>query len=156
MSIPIDVKIDSQNMLPRHIRAAHVQPMRKSPAEQRRVDLANPEPGYFLVSLVPGGWPVGAQIYVEYDCVAAVVDGVELPDRWPLADLDTLRDEATMDGRLFQHPLFRILLFGEPCDEIAYRTRLATKVWAIRHCPDHPCLWPDKPYTPNHLPALDF
>ena len=130
--------------------------MQKTPAEQRRVDLANPEPGYVLVALVPGGWPVGAHIYVENDCLAAVVDGVELPDRWPLADLDTLRDEATMDGRLFQHPLFRILLFGERCDQIAYGHRFATNAYMIRHGIDHPCLWPDRPYTPNHLPALDF
>lgn len=134
--------------------------MGKSPAEQRRVDLANPEPGYFTLALVPDGWPVAARIYTQGDgefiFAHVVIDGNELAEAWALVDLDELRNEATIAGKLFEHPLFKILLFGKPCDEPAYRHRLALKAWATAHFPTHPCLTPSQPYTPNDLPATDF
>lgn len=130
--------------------------MVKITAEQRRVDPANPEPGFYLISLVPGGWRVPARIITENDYIRAIVNGSEIPEYWRRDDLPDQWADAIADGRLFEHQLFRILLFGERCDSVAYQHGLATKAWASAHQPDHPCLTPLKPIDKNKLPATDF
>lgn len=130
--------------------------MTKTSAEQRRVDLTKPEPGYYLVRLVPNGWQVGARISISHDCVHVTLDGIELPQYWRLADLSDHASNAIADGTLFEHPLFRTILFGHRTDETTYRHRLATKKWAQAHRPDHPCLVPLIPMDARITPPIEF
>ena len=124
--------------------------------EKRRVDLANPVPGPYLVRLVPRGWQVAAKIMRDGDLFQVEVDGARLSDRWTLDELPDLCAAATIAGALFDHPLFKIVLFGKPCDEATYRHRLAMKEYCRQHQPDHPCLSPLRPIDQRLLPAVDF
>lgn len=125
-------------------------------AQQRRVDLANPVTGPYLVRLVPRGWPIAARILRDGGMFQVEVDGSVLSDHWTHDELPDLAVAATMAGALNNHPLFRVVLFGRPCSEAAYQHRLAMKAWAREHAPDHPCLTPTVPMDPNKTPAVDF
>lgn len=95
-------------------------------------------------------------IYTLGENYAGVVDGAPLLRTWTEAELEEEAIEFTSQGQLFQHPLLRIVLFGELTDEATYRHRMALKEWAALHKPGHPCLSPTKPMDPNTLEASDF
>lgn len=122
----------------------------------RRDFLNNPQSGHYLISISPKGWKVPARVTIEDDVIRLVINGSQVIDRWYVNELGNLLADATMAGTLFDHPLFRVVLFGEPCDETTYRHRLALRDWAVDNAPWHPCLHPDKPIDPRTLPATDF
>lgn len=124
--------------------------------QHRRAILNNPQPGYYIVSLVPKGWAVPVHVTTENDVIQVTVNGSQVIESWFAPDLPDLAVEATMEGRLFEHPLFRIILFGEPCSETEYRHRLNLRAWAVDNAPDHPCLHPERPIDIRTLPATDF
>lgn len=127
-----------------------------SPREHRRADPNNPQPGYYKLSLIPKGWAVPVHVTIENDVIQVTVNGAQVIENWSRADLPDLFTDAIADGRLFEHPLFRIILFGEPCDETEYRHRLNLRAWAMENAPDHPCLHPERPIDIRTLPATDF
>lgn len=124
--------------------------------EHRRADPNNPQPGYYIFSLVPKGWAVPAHVTIANNVIQVTVNGSQVIDCWSVTDLPDLFVEAVAEGRLFEHPLFRIVLFGEPCDETEYRYRLSLRDWAVNNAPDHPCLHPERPIDLRTLPATDF
>jgi hypothetical protein len=124
--------------------------------EHRRASQINPRSGYYILSLVPKGWGVPVHVTIENDVIQITVNGSQAVDVWSVSKVDDMLAEATIDGTLFDHPLFRIVLFGEPCDETTYRHRLAMREWAAAEAPWHPCLHPEQPMDPRTLPATDF
>ena len=106
---------------------AHDQP-------SRRID--QPQPGFFRMPLVKGGWVVPALIVYQDGLWWAVVDGLQHPPNPdPFA--------APWVSRIWEGASF--------ATETDYRWRLATKAWAIKHDPDHPCLDPEKPISRMRL-----
>lgn len=97
-----------------------------------------------------------SRVTIENDVIQITVNGLQHVESWSVADLPELLAEATMEGRLFEHPLFRIVLFGKPCDETEYRHRLALRDWAVDNAPWHPALHPERPIDARILPATDF
>lgn len=124
-------------------------------AKQSRV-LTRPEPGYYLVRLVPKGWPVGARIVLADGRYSATVDDLPVPGSWTEEELEAEAAEWLSRGQLFDHPFLRVSLFGTPCTETDYQHRLALKAWAKQHRPTHPAANPEKPIDPRLLPADDF
>jgi hypothetical protein len=123
---------------------------------QSRVDPTNPQPGYYTVSLNPKGWAQPVRIVRRGNLIQIVVNGLQHIEQW---NTDTLADdfaEAVADGRLFEHQLFRVILFGKQCDEATYLYRLAVLEHARRHEPWHPCLHPERPIDLAAIPADDF
>lgn len=116
--------------------------------------VTQPTPGHYLLRLVPRGWPVPARIELV-DCIyRAEIDGSPVPGEW---------DEAGIEAILYDwitarevHPFARLILFGEECDETAYRHHLAIREWAKASAEWHPSLHPTKPMDPRMLPAADF
>lgn len=96
------------------------------------------------------------RVIVENDVILITINGAQVTDVWQIDELDDQFADATAAGELFDHPLFRVILFGEPCDETDYRHRLALKEWAEQHAPWHPCLHPNQPIDQRLLPATDF
>lgn len=129
------------------------------PATVPSLQLTEPVPGYYLLRLVPKGWPVPVLIR-RLDEIGhpftAEIDGVPLPNAWTRERLETEAAESISRGELFEHPFLRIVLFGQPCTETEYRHRLALKTWATAHAPWHPCLNPMRPIDQRLLPAEDF
>lgn len=118
--------------------------------------LTRPTPGLYLLALVRGGWKTPCMIFTVGQNYTGVVNGEPLRRTWTEEDLEAEAAEFTAQGELFNHPLLRIVLFGELTDEATYRYRLAMKDWARLHRPNHPCLRPAVPMDPNTLEATDF
>jgi hypothetical protein len=124
--------------------------------DPRSVDLSNPHPGYYIVSITPKGWAVPVRLSIVNEFVQLIVNGQQVPDTWAIGNLPDEAIAATADGRLFEHPLFRIMLFGKRCDEATYHYRLAVAAWAVDNAPWHPSLHPEWPIDLCQIPATEF
>jgi hypothetical protein len=104
---------------------------RREPA--RRIDA--PEPGFYRLSLISGGWGVPARILHDGERWQVVIDGIATaPDPDPTkAGVDRIWTSAK---RIEQHE---------------YDYLLALKAAAEIAQPDHPCLTPRKPIDPMRL-----
>lgn len=129
--------------------------MDRQPSPPARV-ITKPEPGFYLLRLVPRGWEVPAEIRLEGDGYVAVIDEAPLPGRWTEAELEALVGDAMVAGELFERPMTKLLVFGLRCSETTYRHQVAMKRWAERHAGWHPCLHPTRPIDSRLLPAEDF
>jgi hypothetical protein len=125
-------------------------------AVKQRRDLTKPEPGFYILRLVRRGWQVPARIIEQDGSFTAEVNGEPLKVVWTRDELEASAVSDLVEGRLFAHPLLRIVLFGEATDEPTYRYRLAMKDWAETHDKDHPAANPTKPMDPRLMPAEDF
>jgi hypothetical protein len=111
---------------------------------------------YYLVSVVAKGWAVPAHLSRHGDVIQLTQNGSQHPETWSVRELPDAFADAVAGGTLFEHPLFRVVLFGERCDETTYRHRLAIREWAVNHASWHPSLRPDQPIDQRLLPATDF
>jgi hypothetical protein len=113
---------------------------------QRSKDPVKPNPGHYLVKLVPKGWAVPAYISIDQDgrydiWIDGAPAGVFAADDLADAFVGWLSAER-------QSPVVSLLLRGVPTDEATYDHRLTMKAWALENAPQHPCLTPMK--------AIDF
>jgi hypothetical protein len=99
----------------------------------RRIDA--PEPGFFRLRLVPGGWPVPARILHDGEKWQAIIDGIA-------ADPHPDPSIAGVD---------RIWTSGTRIEQPEYDWRLATKAAALAEQPDHPAANPRKRMDPMLL-----
>lgn len=129
--------------------------MDRQPSHPSRT-LTKPQPGFYLLRLVPKGWQVPAEIRLEYGLFAATIDEAPLIGQWTEDELEALVLDAMMVGELFERPMTKLLTFGQPCTETAYRHQIATKRWAEQHAAWHPSLHPQNPIDTRLLPAEDF
>lgn len=116
--------------------------------------VGQPVPGYYLLSRVPKGWGVPCQIIETDGRFSAVVDGEPLLGAWTADEIrdfwaDFLFAKAT-------HPMVQLQAHGMPCDRATYDQRIAMKVWARTHNPDHPCLHPMRPMVTFLLVPTEF
>lgn len=114
------------------------------PAVADQPGLPQPRRGFYLVALVPGGWKVPVEITTVQCGWGLVLDGTGHPLEWSAEDVLLAYAQGMLTGELFNHPMLRVVLFGEPIPEHAYLHRLALKDWARLHAPDHPCLHPER------------
>lgn len=125
---------------------------------RKPIELANPEavPGYYLVALTRGGWKVPALLEIREGWIVVTTDGVVEAERWRADDLSIEFAQGMMGGNLGKHPLLRIMLWGEPCDEDTYQYRSRLRDWARIHQPTHPSVAPLIRMHPgsNPLPTL--
>jgi hypothetical protein len=113
-----------------------------------------PDPGYYLVRLVPRGWAVACEITLDDDGYRCRIDGGEAQGPWTSDDLrvhwaNWLTAEA-------ESPIIKILTHGRRCQRSEYDYRLAMKAWALKHSPEHPAARPDRSIDVRLLEADDF
>lgn len=113
------------------------------PAVADQPGLPQPRRGFYLVALVPGGWKVPVEITTVQCGWGLVVDGTGHPLEWSAEDVLLAYAQGLLTGELFNHPMLRVVLFGEAIPEHQYLHRLAMKDWARTHEPEHPCLHPE-------------
>lgn len=99
-----------------------------------------PEPGYFRVRLVRGGWQVPAKIEIADGKWAVSIDGAYVEE--PNAD-----PALAGAGRVWH--------YGDIIPEDEYRWLLDLKDAARTLAPSHPCLHPRTPIDPNNLTPLE-
>jgi hypothetical protein len=105
-------------------------PFRNSADDQAR-RVWPPEPGYFRLRLVKGGWPVGARIGKTEDGLwQAEVDGKLHHPNWNPAYARMVSD---------------IWHYGERIDQATYQRLIDQAAHARAHDPGHPAA---DPYTP--------
>ena len=105
--------------------------------QRRRIDA--PEPGYFSMRLVHGGWRVPCRIVHDENGWYAVVNGnAEAP-------ADNPHDAARV-SRIWEH--------GLRIDQPTYDWLIALKAYAETHEPDHPAANVQRAIDPNQLQPI--
>ena len=99
-----------------------------------------PEVGCFRIRLVARGWPAPAEIIFDRGLWSALIDGTLAGPPHPDATL------AIGVARVW-HNAVKIT-------RAEYNWRLAIKVWAAEHQPDHPALHAKRPIDPGMLRPL--
>ena len=84
-------------------------------------------PGFYLLKLVGRGWAVGAKIVENGDHFTIYIDGVS-QGVWSANQIETAVYEW-ITANNHAHPIARLLMYGEACDEATYEHRLAIKEW---------------------------
>jgi hypothetical protein len=104
--------------------------------DQRPRNVWPPEPGWFRLRLVRGGWPVPAAIRHTIDGWFAVIDGFQHPP----AD-----DPAYAEG------ISDLWTYGDRIEEHEYEYLLALRAHVLTHEPDHPAANPHRAIQPALL-----
>jgi hypothetical protein len=102
----------------------------------RRID--QPEPGFFRMRLVKGGWLVPCQILCQRGLFWAVVDGTEHPKH---------------HDPILAPWVARVWEGGQSTTETDYRWRLLMREWASQHHKRHPCLTPTRAISMMDMPV---
>lgn len=102
-------------------------------------------PGFYLMRIVRKGPKVPAQIFFDGLLYRVEVNGKLAPDAWRPDELEPLWGDAVIAGEAFNHPLLRVVLFGERVTETEYRYRCELRAWAEKNQPDHSAAKPGEP-----------
>lgn len=98
--------------------------------------IADPQPGYFRLRLVKGGWAVPCAIGEDEQTGkwTSIIDEQEISHIDPV-----------------EAGVFRVWIYGERIEAWQYADLLALKAWAKQAYPDHPCLHPRRAIDPMRL-----